>query len=225
MDLVRSLGGAAAPAVRVFAELERRYAEPQRHYHTLEHVEHVLDVLDLLDGDEAADPHPGRAVDPASAGRTWGLGAAVDPGVRRLAAWWHDAVYDPTRADNEEASARLVEEHGADLGVSDAVQAETCRLIRLTAGHQVDPADETGARFVDADLAILGADAAGYDRYARGVRAEYGALDDATFRAGRAAFLDGLLTRPRLFHTAVAHARFDAAARANLARERAGLEP
>ena len=35
------------------------------------------------------------------------------PRARNLseAIWWHDVVYDATRADNEELSARLAEQH------------------------------------------------------------------------------------------------------------------
>src|SRR5581483_2616535 len=38
----------AAVAAEAFADLAARYAEPQRAYHTLEHIEAVLDTLDRV---------------------------------------------------------------------------------------------------------------------------------------------------------------------------------
>ena len=52
------------------------------------------------------------------------------------------------------------------------------RLIELTAGHEVDPADIAGAVLLDADLAILGADPGEYQHYVNGVRTEYAHVDD-----------------------------------------------
>ena len=83
--LVGARDGAAHPDPAPYAEnLLRRWSEPQRHYHTVEHLTAVLDRVDLLE--EYAD----------------------DPDVVRLAAWFHDAVYLPDRSENEERSARLV---------------------------------------------------------------------------------------------------------------------
>lgn len=204
---IRSVAPFGAPpdiVDEVHADLVERYGEPQRRYHTLAHVQHVVRVGDELGTDA-------------------GLSDA-DALLVYLAAWWHDAVYDPTRSDNEEASAVLAEQQATRLGLLPAVVDGLVRLVRLTAGHEVAPDDVVGQVLVDADLAILGAPADAYDAYAASVRLEHGHLDDATFRAGRAAFLRGFLARPHLFAGAAGRDRFEARARANLARELATLD-
>ncbi len=177
-------------------ELLARYAEPHRRYHTAEHVEEVLAAVDAL-RDLAADP------------------AAVE-----LAAWMHDAVYDPRApaGANEEASARL-----ALARVGGPRGEEVARLIRLTADHTCAAGDANGAVLLDADLWILGAPPARYERYRAGVRAEYGHLDDEAWRVWRSGVLRALLARPRLYVTHRFRDRLEPQARRNLAGELAAL--
>ena len=96
--------------------------------------------------------------------------------------------------------------------------------MRLTKGHAVADGDRNGAVLCDADLAILGGDAAAYGAYAEAIRQEYAEFPDEVFRPGRAAVLRGLLELPALFRTPVAVERYEARARANLAAEIAALE-
>lgn len=107
-----------------------------------------------------------------------------------LAAWYHDVIYDPARADNEVRSADHAAQALAGLGAPDPVIEEVRRLILLTAGHEAD--DPSGRELVAADLAILTSDRARYERYARDVRAEYPHVDDESWRSGRAVVLERL---------------------------------
>jgi predicted metal-dependent HD superfamily phosphohydrolase len=131
-----------------------------------------------------------------------------------LAVWFHDVVYDPRAADNEARSAAYAREVLTKLGAPENVIGEVQRLIELTAGHVVDDADLNGKALIAADLAILSAERARYERYARDVRAEYAHLDDETWRRGRADVLRSLL---RIVS--------DERARSNLAWELATLAP
>jgi predicted metal-dependent HD superfamily phosphohydrolase len=177
------------------ADLLRRYGEPHRRYHTTEHLAAVLDHVDEL-ADEAGDAE------------------AV-----RLAAWFHDAVYDPSRGDNEERSAVLAERMLADTDLPAETVAEVARLVRLTTTHDPRDDDRNGAVLCDADLAILAAPPDRYAAYAASVREEYAAVPDDAFRAGRAEILRSLLELPALFRTAPARERWEAAARHNLQTE------
>jgi predicted metal-dependent HD superfamily phosphohydrolase len=177
------------------ADLLRRYGEPHRRYHTTEHLAAVLDHVDEL-ADEAGDAE------------------AV-----RLAAWFHDAVYDPSRGDNEERSAVLAERMLADTDLPAVTVAEVARLVRLTTTHDPSDDDRNGAVLCDADLAILAAPPDRYAAYAASVREEYAAVPDDTFRAGRTEILRSLLELPALFRTAPARERWEAAARHNLQTE------
>jgi predicted metal-dependent HD superfamily phosphohydrolase len=182
---------------RAGEELLSRYAEPHRRYHDLRHLAEVLAAL-----------------------RTLGAGTAV-PVV--LAAYWHDAVYDPRAPDNEARSAVLAGTVLGGLGLEAAAADEVVRLVLLTATHDPDPHDTAGGVLCDADLAVLGAPPARYRTYAADVRREYGHLDDEAFRAGRAAVLRDLLGRTRLFTTEPGRRRWDATARRNLQDELARL--
>ncbi|MGW4534519.1 HD domain-containing protein [Nocardia sp. NPDC004340] len=197
LDRWTKLAGPQAQAVG--EDLVRRYREPHRRYHTVEHLAAMLAVIDDL----AAD--------------------ADDLDAVRYAAFFHDAVYAMDGTDNEEASARLAETALPALGVAPDQVAEVARLVRLTGGHHPDPADRNGAVLCDADLAILAADPAGYAAYTAAVRAEYVHVPDNLFRAGRAAVLAALAEGPALFRTPTALRRYEAAARANLAAEMAAL--
>ena len=68
------------------------------------------------------------------------------------------------------------------------------------------------------------ATAEGYAAYAAAVREEFAFVDDATFRAGRAAILRSLLDQPSIYRTAEGITRWEAAARRNVAAEIALLE-
>jgi predicted metal-dependent HD superfamily phosphohydrolase len=139
--------------------------------------------------------------------------------VVELAVWFHDAVYDPRAADNEEASAVLAERSLTAVGAAQGTVAEVARLVRLTATHDPRPDDHAGALLCDADLAILAADPAGYDAYAAAVRREYAHVPDEVFRAGRAAVLRRLLDRPALYRVVPERAEWEPRAHANLTRE------
>jgi predicted metal-dependent HD superfamily phosphohydrolase len=141
-----------------------------------------------------------------------------------LAAWFHDAVYDGS-PDAEERSAQLAERELTAAGCAEALVAEVARLVRLTAGHDPEPGDARGAVLCDADLAILAAPPERYAEYVAGVRREYAQLDDATFRAGRAAVLRDLGGRERLFRTATGRQLWEDAARANIEAELRELTP
>lgn len=176
-------------------DLAACHTEPHRHYHTMEHITAVLDHLQDL---HAATP------------------------TAKLAAFFHDAIYEPTRFDNEEQSAQLA--HEVLNAVARPEADDVAAIVRATAGHQLPAAAprETAA-FLDADLAILAASPATYDTYCANIRAEYQHLNDDDFRAGRKAVLTSFVDRPHLYFTSAGQAKFEARARANLDREIASL--
>jgi predicted metal-dependent HD superfamily phosphohydrolase len=204
-----------SPAARheiLFEGLLARHREPHRRYHTATHVMWVVrHVRHLLAA--SPDPSPDAALDDAVAG--------VDADAVLLAALFHDAVYDPTRADNEAASAALAVRAADALGWSEERQATVARLVFATAGHAPTAPDET--LLVDADLAILGAEPKDYAAYVQGVRVEYRHVPEDQWRIGRAAVLQRFLDATPLFHTEVMHRERESRAKANLAAELASV--
>ncbi|MFD7321942.1 hypothetical protein ACFV9D_12815 [Streptomyces sp. NPDC059875] len=179
-----------------------RWAEPQRRYHTVDHLRAVLDRID-----ELADQG--------------GEGGELE--LVRLAAWFHDAVYRPDRSENEERSATLAEKALTEAGLTPHEVAEVARLVRLTVTHDPADGDINGEALCDADLAILATDEDTYGGYARAVREEYAFVPEDAFREGRAAVLRQLLSLPRLFRTPYGAAAWETQARRNLERELATL--
>jgi predicted metal-dependent HD superfamily phosphohydrolase len=177
-----------------------RYREPLRRYHTMAHIEDCL-----AQAETSTDLSPEARA------------------LLKTALWFHDAIYDPQRTDNEAASARLAVEALKSTGRPEAEIAEIERLILLTAGHEVAADDMLGARLVSIDLSILGAPPARYDAYARDIRAEYGHVPEALYRPARAAVLRHFLEAERLFPDPVWATRLEARARDNLRREIASL--
>lgn len=182
------------------AQLLAAYAEGHRAYHDRTHLREVLQHVDELER------------------------CAAELDLVRIAAWFHDAIYDPARGDNEERSAAWAERALPALGVADADVTEVARLVRLTAAHDPADCDADGAVLCDADLAILAAPPQRYAAYLAGVRREYAAVSDRDFAAGRAAVLRTLLDRPALYTTRVARSRWEVRARHNVAAELARLQ-
>lgn len=174
------------------AELLARWNEPHRHYHCATHLLAVLEALDVLTEHKA----PREVV---------------------LAAWFHDAVYNGTAAD-EEDSAVLAQQCLDDV-VPPENAAEVARLVRLTATHGPTPMDEAGHLLCDADLSILGGTSEEYSRYVSSVRLDYAHIPDPLFNRGRAAVLHQLLTLDPLFHTAQGRALWAERAQQNLTAE------
>lgn len=138
-----------------------------------------------------------------------------DAAVARDVAFYHDFIYEAARSDNEERSAIK----SLEFGCGDRVAA----LIRATKTHE-PTTDQLSAIVLDADLFILAAPGARYATYVRGIREEYAHLTDAEFRAGRLAFLDGVLQRVQevdghIFSSTLINVVFEPAAARNILAE------
>ncbi|MCL6525346.1 MAG: hypothetical protein K6T57_00560 [Thermaceae bacterium] len=133
-----------------------------------------------------------------------------------FAVWFHDAVYDPTRADNEAQSAGLAQESLERLGAEPALIQKVTQIILATQNHQAEDPDT--ALFLDADLAILGAEPKTYRAYAQAIRQEYAWVPEALFRERRAQVLQTFLSRERIYQTE-AFAHLEPTARENLQQE------
>jgi predicted metal-dependent HD superfamily phosphohydrolase len=166
-------------------ELRRRYGEPHRAYHDAAHVG-LLWLRHLLHGG--------------------------DPGDRNfaLALLFHDAIYDPTAKDNEDASAALL----AALVPGDTAWAQAA--IRATADHLAYAGhDGRVQRLLDLDLTPLAELPEVFARNTGFLRREYAAVDEARWRAGRGAVLARFLQAPAIFRTRLA-TTYEARARENL---------
>jgi len=185
-------------------ELVCAYAAPERHYHGLRHIEALLRLADAC-----AD-------------------AITDRDAIEAAIWFHDAIYDTRRHDNEERSADLAVTRLTGTASPDRLE-RIATMIRATAGHYVPDFIAAGAvqdcaLFLDMDLAILGSPAAEFEDYERAVRREYDWVSEPQWRAGRRTVLADFLARPAIYASARFRTSHEAAARRNLAHALAQLD-
>ncbi|MBP6012961.1 MAG: metal-dependent phosphohydrolase [Alphaproteobacteria bacterium] len=185
---------------RTFDNLCRSYSEPNRHYHTLNHLTALFDTLETH-GEEIGDP-----------------------ARLAFAAWYHDVVYDARRTDNEAKSAERAMKELDDLGADNALRSHVVQLILATKNHRAGGRDYDDDIFLDADFAILGTAEEAYAEYVKNVRAEYAHLDDQAWKSGRGTFLKKLAAAPRIFRTGIFEGEYAEQARKNIARELKELE-
>jgi predicted metal-dependent HD superfamily phosphohydrolase len=187
------------------AALVERYREPWRRYHDARHLLAVLRQVDALAGDQ-------------------------DLFIVRLAAWFHDAVYDiPIRElTNEEASARLALRELSRAGLEQEDLTQVARLVRLTADHLPGSRDAEGELLCDADLAVLASPPEAYAAYVAAVREEYAAVPDEEFWAARFEVLEpwveGEIFRTGKGKLLTPAARTNVAAEVRELAERLGVE-
>jgi predicted metal-dependent HD superfamily phosphohydrolase len=185
--------GVAPPDKKVLESLLERYAEPQRHYHT---VQHLAECLALFEQHAGLAQHPGEVA---------------------LALFYHDAIYRVRGGGNEEASADLAVDVAAAAGVESTAQARIRALI-LATRHTAVPDLPDERLLVDIDLAILAAPRTRFDAYEQQIRAEYGWVPGFLFRRKRRAILRSFLERRPLFGTPSLAEQLEEQARSNLQR-------
>jgi predicted metal-dependent HD superfamily phosphohydrolase len=154
-----------------------QYSESVRHYHGVGHIVSMLDGFDAI-----------KAV--------FGQPLAVE-----LAIFFHDAIYDPSRRDNEEQSAIKMQEL---LGgpVDRTLLEPAARSIEATKQHTLTPSHDTNL-LLDLDMAILGQPWPVYERYANGVMQEYlPVYGEMAYRHGRRTlFLEPTIAHGTVFLT------------------------
>lgn len=169
------------------------YGEPHRAYHTLQHLDECLE---------------GLARERSHARR---------PAEIALALWFHDAIYDVLRHDNEERSADWAQQALRDAGVG-ADAAQRVHALVLATRHQAQPEEADARLLVDIDLSILGAPAPRFAEYERQIRIEYAHVPPEVFEPRRRQILGSFLARDPLYLTPSIRARLEAQARVNLRR-------
>ncbi len=105
------LGVSEARWLPLWDKLERLYSERGRYYHNLKHIAKTLALLDRFSGGSAS-------------------------ALLRLAAFYHDAIYDVKATDNEERSAVMAKEDLLALGLPELLADDVADLIRAAKGHR-----------------------------------------------------------------------------------------
>jgi phosphopantetheine adenylyltransferase/predicted metal-dependent HD superfamily phosphohydrolase len=146
--------------------------EPWRHYHNLRHVFELI----------------------AAAREHYEDGSA--PIELWMAIWFHDCVYIPRSATNEEDSVQVFEEFAQHAEVPSQTYENVRKAILYSKSH-LKSLNEIGVEewikvFLELDLSILASEDDRYSQYKAQIRSEYSHFDDTRFRAGRKEFLEGI---------------------------------
>jgi predicted metal-dependent HD superfamily phosphohydrolase len=185
--------GATGDGAAAYEELLARYSEPWRKYHTLQHLRECIVTFE-------------------SAAHLAARPAEVEAGL-----WFHDAVYELQRSDNEEQSSRLAAGVLSSAGTPREVGARVATLV-LATKHTASPEAPDEQLLVDIDLSILGATEARFAEYERQIREEYSFVPEVVFREKRRAILRSFIARPRIYSTQHFSGLLEPQARINLAR-------
>lgn len=185
-------------ALAVGRRLLEAWSEPHRTYHSVAHLRDILTRVEEL------------------------AGHADDIDAVRLAAWYHDAVYD-CRPGDEERSARRAEQELSALGISPGLVDEVARLVRMTVTHDPAPGDRNAEVLSDADLSALAVPRDRYRQNSAAIRREYAHVPSDAFRKGRSQVLLALLEGPGVYRTEHGRREWEAAARDNMRAELAEL--
>jgi len=186
--------GARTASGGLMNQLVAAWGERHRHYHTLQHLRECLAHF------EAASMLARR------------------PPEVELAIWFHDAVYDPRRDDNEARSADWARASVLAAGCAADMSDRIASLVLATRTHVAAQDDPDTNLLLDIDLAILGSSYSRFDEYEAQVRREYAHVPEAEFRSGRAKVLRSFLDRPRIYATDAFRDALEPRARENLQR-------
>ncbi len=190
--------GAGGTGSELMEQLLGAYREPQRKYHTQQHLGECLSLL-------------GEHID-----------CAIEPAEVEIALWFHDAIYDVKAFDNEARSAewavRELKKAGVDTDKISRVQAHI-----LSTRHAAPPHGRDQQLLVDIDLSILGAGPNRFEEYEKQVRQEYSHVPGFLFRRKRRQILSELLARNPIYTTPVLRQKFEEQARRNISQSVSAL--
>ncbi|MDQ1099260.1 hypothetical protein [Chryseobacterium sp. SORGH_AS_1048] len=146
----------------LWTELEKKYTEKGRHYHTLDHLDSMFRELDAVKD------------------------SIRDFDLVSFSVFYHDAIYDASSKSNEKKSAALADKRLRQLPLSPSSVRRIAEQIIATQLHEFS--DDTDTNYLlDADLSVLGSDPATYTEYTLNIRKEYSVYPDfsCTGRAGK----------------------------------------
>ncbi|KAM9970338.1 hypothetical protein ACTFIR_002193 [Dictyostelium discoideum] len=153
--------------------INERYNEKQRFYHNLTHINELLNLEEQFNCKLKKSE------------------------VIQWSIWFHDIIYDPTRSDNEEQSAKLFIDFSNEVKLSDQVISDVNKYILATANHTKVKSDEEKDTdllyFLDMDLSILGTEESVYNAYSDAIKKEYSHIPDDKYRIGRSKILQSFV--------------------------------
>ncbi len=178
-----------------FDELLKLYNSGKRYYHDLTHI---INLMKLWEDNK---------------------NQLVDDEVVYLAIWFHDAIYDAWKSNNEELSAEMAKEFLIKINFPVAKIDKVVEYIHATKTHENPSQDSDLGFFLDFDMSILGSEATIYDVYTQQIRDEYSFYPGFIYNRGRKKVLKSFIEKPFIYQTEEFRAKLETQARQNINRE------
>lgn len=175
-------------------EIDKKYSESSRHYHTLAHLENIIFQLEEIRNQVA------------------------DWDTVLFAIFYHDIVYKSTKSNNEEKSAEVATERLSGIYFPKNKISKCAAMILATKKHLYTGDNDTDL-FTDADLSILGQSWDEYTIYFKQIRKEYSIFPDLIYNPGRQRVLNHFLIMDSVFKSNHFYNRLELRARENLLKE------
>jgi predicted metal-dependent HD superfamily phosphohydrolase len=179
----------------LFSQLIELYSARGRAYHNLSHIRSLVDLSDSFR--QRIENHQALS----------------------FAIWFHDAIYNTRKTDNEELSAKFAVKSLGRFKIPIDTLALSCEMIFSTREHLKNGFSEDINFFLDLDLAILGSEEPVYRSYTNAIREEYRWAPDPLYNEGRKKVLERFLQRESIYLTSELAQMFEEKARRNIARE------
>ncbi|MHA3114752.1 metal-dependent hydrolase [Acinetobacter sp. ANC 4635] len=172
------------------AELLQAYQEPQRAYHQVQHIVECLALFEKVQ-------------------------SQIEDGLAlQLAIFFHDVVYQPRSASNEQDSALWLRQQLA--GALPDAQLEKIATWILATQQHATASELDLAYLLDIDLAILGSSAVRFTEYQQQIRQEYMWVDELIYQEKRTQVLRQFYLAQPLYQTRYFQQHYEQQAKTNL---------
>ena len=168
-------------------DLIKRYNEPHRHYHNINHLHDCFIKFDSCQY------------------------LFKDTVSIQLAIWFHDAIWNPLSKVNEVSSANLFERTVTTFN-TELIK----NMILSTEKHFPLSFNQDLLYFLDIDLSILGANKSLFRKYEENICKEYSHVEPLDYLKGRSKILQKFLEREPMFYTKEMKLKYEKRARRNL---------
>ncbi|MCH9740232.1 MAG: hypothetical protein K0U38_05270 [Epsilonproteobacteria bacterium] len=178
----------------LWREVESKYSEPHRHYHTLAHLTSLYSVLLPLK----------REI------QNWD--------IILFTLFYHDIIYNVFSKENEEKSAMFAQTQLLKLDIEERHIKKVITMILATKHHKKSYDNDTQI-FLDADLSILGSENKNYYIYTQEIRKEYAHYDNEVYKKNRIQLIQSFLERDRIYLHPLFYEQYEEQAKVNLTNE------
>ena len=175
---------------KIYQILLTAYTEPQRHYHTVQHIVECIALFQQVKSD------------------------IRKPELVEMAIWFHDVIYDPRAKNNEFKSAEMMKD--VCFGIFDLNEIETIyEWILATQKHEATH-DNDLCYLLDIDLSILSASKNRFLEYEIQIRNEYAFVEHKMYKQKRVEVLQYFYMMDSIYKTSFFREMSEVKAKDNL---------